>query len=267
MRLTLTHILVVLALVLTVAPAVAAQCTLYSSSFNYSYTNNGNVTNRVTFVLLNKTSSAIDVTFSPDTLIVLPGERLNFSVVATSSSDPGQQLAWFDIRRGADIIARAAAPFDSFACAQGTPVNETAQPSARPLWRNAVFYAAISLFVLILILGIVLLVFSRGPRRGRVAPAKADAAPERPGKGGKAAKPSKKAEVAEERHRVPVNVDAMLREHDAGARTPWWLWLLIAIAALIVIGVFVWLVASGMDVSGFRVGAGVNASNLTNATA
>lgn len=94
-------------LLIILIPSVAAECDLFER-FEYSYTNNDEITHRVTFVLLNKSSEDMRVVFEPSTLIVLPGESGTFAATARSDEPlEGIQSAGFAIRRGVDVVARA----------------------------------------------------------------------------------------------------------------------------------------------------------------
>jgi len=231
-------------LILVLIPSVlSAECDAFDA-FNYSYTNNDDVAHRVTFVLMNKSTDDMLVIFEPRVLNVLPGEQETFSATARSDgSIEGVQSALFAIRKGTDIVAYATAYFE-LSCPQEEP--------ERPIWRDVLFYTSIVLIAIILILSLVLWLLSRDPRE----PREQKTIPESVGRD----TPLREA-------RAPINVDAMIRaERERSEGTPWWLWVLVALVALLVIGAFLYLVFSGANVEGFNYGAGINVTNLANLT-
>lgn len=225
------HAFLAILLIILIPSVAAAECELFER-FEYSYTNNDEITHRVTFVLLNKSSEDMRVIFEPSTLIVLPGESGTFAATARSDEPlEGIQSAGFAIRRGVDVVAYATAYFD-LSCPE-EPVVE------RPLWRDVLFYAAIVLIVIILILALVLWLLER---RTPSAPSQ-KTLPE---------------SVSERTARAPINVDAMIRAEREEKASFWWLWVLAAIIILVVIGVFIYLAVSGAGVEGFNFGSMVN---------
>lgn len=243
------YLVAIVLAVLVVFPTVSAACDV-SDSFNYSYTNTGDRTDRVTFVLLNKTSADMDVVFEPSVLIVIPDETKTFTVHASASDSlEGIQSAGFAIRAGNDIVAQATALFD-LSCVDGE--GNGSEPEADRSTNFAIAVLGYSLLVLIVCLlilwGVVALLDSRDePRERRVR--------------------ENRSVGSDSERRAPINVDAMIRaEREHEDHTPWWLWLLIVLVVLIIVGAFIYLLVSGADVTGFNYGAGINITNLTNAT-
>lgn len=208
-------LLTLLALLLLVPSVLAAECELFDS-FEYLYENTDDTTHRVTFVLLAKSSDDVRVVFSPSTLIVIPGETARFNVTA-SADEPleGIQSAMFSIRKGTDVVGQATAYFD-LSC------PDEAREAGTPMIREVIFYTAILLMVIIVILALVYSLLEKPRRSDKVVRESSEGPQER---------------------RSPINVDAMIRSERNEKPMPAWQWILLIVIVVLVIAAFIFVLS------------------------